>query len=485
MRGNIVIIIRFLFIILLLIFTVTGSAKTALNPLDFGLNTAKSAADSYNILYTCHQEAKRIGANVTYQGIDTIYLDIPAGARSIPLTKNVDFAGVVLIVNNESTDHWLFDMLNSSKPSTIGLDDIERGKLKDVKNGLLIIKDEELWVKERKGYGIGHTRMDLLYVQDGIIKNNTIYPYNTPNSRPKVDFCEVDNCEKKISNITIVRTKNSSFRTFCFRILNQNNICLNNITIKTPESNLYGDTSIKIDNCANVILNHINIDGTYSQLNKHGYGISLNNVWNVICRNIDAYGKWGVFGTNNVNKIVLDNCNINRFDIHCYGRDVIAQNCNFVNLYNQFSGIYGFIKFKKCTFANCIPLLIESSYNAYTPFELEWKDCIFNLSAKKNYLLTLFGVPEVYNERPELRRKCLPNILARNCKVILDEDVNKWYLIHTGGVKYKDSFDYMTNVTLKNVKVEGNRNAEFVLSTEELSTTIPLIKTIDLRIKTR
>ena len=218
-------------------------------------------------------------------------------------------------------------------------------------------------------------------------------------------------------------------------------------------------------------------------MKKYGYGLSLVNIYGLKANKIYARCSWGVFGTQSLNNVVLTNSDINRFDIHCYGRDVKAVNCKFSGLYNQFSSVYGEALFENCTFEDEIPVLIESSYNAYTPFNLKFKNCTFHLNTKKNYLMTLFGVPEAINERPELSRKCLPNISVKNCKVVLDNDVRKWYLIHTGGLKYKGNFDYISHIILQNVRVTGNKNAEFVLSTEELKLTNRLNKRINIRTK--
>lgn len=415
--------------------------------------------------------AKEIGAVVSYSGIDTIYLDIPTEAKTIPLNSDVDFNGVVIFVRNNSKNHWLFDMVNPSRPYSLIWQDIEKGVVNGIKNALLIVKDQEPWVKERKGYGTRHTRMDLLYVKGGKLQNNTIYPYNSSVSKPVIFISEVDNKKKIIRNISIIRDEDSKYITRCFRIVNQNNVELSNISLKTPDSSLYGDGAIMVENCSNVIMDNITIDGTYSQNNKYGYGISLYNVWNVVCKNVIANGKWGIFGNNNVNKVILENCDINRFDIHCYGKDITMKKCIVRRLYNQFSSVFGTIVYDSCIFEHAIPLLIESSYNAYTPFDVVWKDCTFYLDKNRNYLITLLGVPEKYNERLELRFKSLPNISIKNCKVILDGEVDKWYLIKTGGNKYKDSFDYIKHITMKGINVYGGKNAHFKLCTEKINTT--------------
>lgn len=288
---------------------------------------------------------------------------------------------------------------------------------------------------------------------------------------------------KSIKNLVFIRSASSTYKTYCFRIENQYKIELSNITIITPQNTtITGDAAIHIENCADVTLNNITINGTYSKKNEFGYGISLLNVYNLKVKKMFARCNWGgVFGTQSLNRVYLKDCDINRFDIHCYSRDVRVVNSKFSDMYNQFSSVYGEVMFEKCTFENEIPVMIESSYNAYTPFELKFDKCTFFLNGKKNYLMTLFGVPEAYNDRPELRRKSLPNVIVKNCKVLLADDVKRWSLIHTGGVSHKDSFDFISDVTMENVRVEGNKKAEFVLSTEELRTTVPVRRVIDIR----
>lgn len=456
---------------LLLLLTSLSRSQIILNPKDFGLSLDKTGVENYNILYECHKKAKEIGANISYLGIDTILLDIPLKARTIPLTEQVDFAGATLKVRNNSQNHWLFDMVKSSKTTKITWEDIKKNDLKGINNAILIIKDAEPWVRERTGYGSGHIRQDLLYIKNGKIVNSPTYEYNALTSKPIIDICEIDDIEKQIKNVSIIRERDSEFMTRCFRIVKQDKVHLSNIVIKTPESPHYGDASIMMEECSNAVLDCINIDGTYSQTNKYGYGISFNNVWNVVCKKIVANGKWGVFGNNNVNKILLENCDINRFDIHCYGKDISFRKCTIRKLYNQFSSVYGTILFDSCIFDHAIPLLIESSYNAYTPFNVVWKNCTFYLDKKHNYIMTLFGVPEPYNTRQELRRKCLPNIAMQNCSVVLANDVDKWYLVETGGIKYKDSFDYITDITIKGLKVVNEGNRTFELFSEKVKTT--------------
>lgn len=287
--------------------------------------------------------------------------------------------------------------------------------------------------------------------------------------------------EKLIRNICLNRTKDSTRKTMLIKVAYQNQVHLDHIVINTPESEMYGDGAITIICSTNVFVSNVDINGTYSTKSDFGYGISMRTLWNTKISKLTSTSAWGgVFGTNNMNVINLENCNINRFDIHCYGKDVRCYNCKFTDLYNQFSSVYGDVYFEKCTFSNFIPFLMESSYNAYTPFDLTFRSCTFNLTGKKNYLATLSGLEEAHNSRPELSRKALPNITIKNCTVNLAEDVKDWYLVHTGKATYKEPLDYISKIEVNRLKINGN--VDYKLFSTDIRTTKRL-KIIRKRVK--
>ena len=92
-----------------------------------------------------------------------------------------------------------------------------------------------------------------------------------------------------------------------------NDVRIQNVKLFTPENNLYGDRSLSITDCTNVMLSDVFLDGTYSQPDHFGYGVSLNNIWNF--KAIRMYGKadWGIFGSNDVNTVSIEDSRINRF----------------------------------------------------------------------------------------------------------------------------------------------------------------------------
>lgn len=447
------------------------------NPLQYGLKEASNGYERYDALLRCHRDAQKYGYNISYKGIDTIKIEIPWQFLSIPLTNKVDFSGVTIITDNKTKDCALFELKSEVIPITVSGFDIDRGYYKnyeELKSGkyLLIIEDTEPWcIRRRSGDKV--FRKDVVVVKNGIADNHPIMTYGTSSSNPVAYYRRIDRKKKIIKNLNFVRSDSSTHKVFCLKVYNQYNIELRNITITTPDNTaLYGDAAIHFDNCALVTLNDIRINGTYSQVDKFGYGVGMVNIYGLKVNRMYSRCNWGVFGTQSLNEVLLKDCDINRFDIHCYGRDVRAENCRFTRLYNQISSVYGKVSFRNCFFQDFTPLLIESSYNAYTPFDLEFKDCVFYLDDKHNFILTLFGVPEPYNDRPELRRKCLPNISMEDCTVYLPDSLNKWMLVKTGGVYYKESFDYISEIGIKNIKTVGNSSTAFDLFSEDVKTSV-------------
>lgn len=477
---------RDLIVLLMFIAPIAVWSKTV-NPLNYGILEAPNGIERYQKLLKCHKDALSEG-RISYKGIKRIELEIPPNAQSIPLPIYTDFAGVEIVVKNQKKTIPLFVLSNDLKSvENIGGVNIDKGLYgnnKELAQGLnlVVVTDQNQWIINRKGYEYGVTRRDVFIVDDGKTIMQPISSYATMASSPKLEYCRVDSKKKVVKNLKFFRTEDSTEKTFLFKISNHYNLTVSNISITTPDNtDLYGDAAIQISNCVRVYLNNITINGTYSQKDKFGYGVSLGNIYDLKVKKMYARSKWGVFGNNYLNKVEIRDSDINRFDIHCYGKNIKAINCKFSEQYNQFSSVFGIVQFDKCIFTDFVPFLVESSFNAYTPFDLIWRNCTFNLSSNKNYLITLFGVPEPYNERYELRRKCLPNIIMKNCKVHLSDDVETWYLIKTDGVHYKDSFDYISNISIQGVSVNKDKEKDFRVSTDELNMTSPVKVTVDFK----
>lgn len=468
-----------------------------ISPYEYGLSDAKTGEQRYQVLYKTHTKAVEAGTMVDYSGINGLEITIPEGAKSIPLTDYNDFKGVTIVVTNHTKNFFLFSYIQKSKPIDILAKDIDVGwftQYPELREGchLLVISDDSLWVNNRKNHGYGHTRKDILMVNNGIARNKTIMPYNNRYSSPECIIYDVNAKKVVLSNITLQRTDGNEYKTYLCDIKGLNNLYLSNIAIKTPQSDLTGDVAIRISDCTNVTLSDITIDGTYSRTDYSGYGISLNNIWNLYVTRMYGNGNWGVFGTNNLNYVRITNSKINRFDIHCYGRNVAFKKVAFFGLYNQFSSTYGTISFDRCTFDNFIPVLYETSYNAYVGHDLTFNRCTFHINDKRNYLIKAGNLDTIVNKRQELADKCWPNIKINRMEIIVEDDVPDFYLFKVSKYKYLDyDLRYISNISITRMIFVYDTDREpmnFYFSNKDVSTEKSLnmkIKKLDLVSKSR
>lgn len=416
------------------------SAERTVSPLQYGLNNAKTDIEKYWILLKTHSEAVKIDATVSYRGIKSLHIQVPQDAEPIPLTNHTDFCNLELYVRNDSNDTFLFKKSDKSRPLSILKDQIDRGffdKIDELKKGLslLLVTDKNLWVKKRVGKNYGHVRKDIIVVKSGKALNKTISLYDNEETNVEVEYIHVNKSPVIIENLQLFREKECSNITNLLFLENQYNVHIRNVKITTPEDTMVNDHQFYIRYCAKVKFDNVTINGTYSRENHSGYGIYLDTVYDVSFNQLKAHGKWGVFGTVNVNNIKLSNCDINRFDIHCYGRDVFFKNCFFRNLHNSFTSVMGTVSFKECEFINFVPFSFRGDYNAFTPFNLVFKCCKFHVAnSARNYLINARSLLEsLPNDRTELQNVRWPNVIVDRLTIIRDNGYNgKVYLYNLG-----------------------------------------------------
>lgn len=396
--------------------------------MQFGLERAKSGQERFWVIYNTHIAALQKGLNVDYGRIDTIQIEIPKNAETIPLPEHTNFGNAVIVVKNKTKNYTLFSLHNALENYTTNIDCIEKKrKVQEDGEFIVIIEDEKPWVENRRGYSYGHMRKDIVYVNNGKVNGSLVASYMTEESKPKFSRSFVTGSPKCIQNLTVIRDSLSTYKTFIFKIENQYNVKFNNLTIFTPPNIWYGDVAVKIDNCYKVHIENTTINGTYSEVDNYGYGISMNNVQDVSIKNLKARAEWGIFGNNNVNNVRLDDSDINRFDVHCYGKDVKFEKCTFRDLYNQFSSMYGTISFKNCRFIDFTPVLFESSYNAYTKFDLRFKNCTVEAGEKRRYLISGGGLNgDKTKNRKELSQQEYPNLYIDGLKVYMPDNVDSY-----------------------------------------------------------
>lgn len=458
----------------------TDSINKYVSPYEFGLGNAKSGTDCYYVLLKTHKAAIKRGCGVSYKGIKIIELNIPQNAKSIPLPDKVDFCGTKLIVKNNSKDFTLFCNTQDLLPINIDKKQLASNDYRSIPHlrkdiSLLVIQDKTPWLNQRRGYSYGVNRKDLLLIKNGKAVNKTIQPYSDSDSKPVFYYCTISQRKKEYKNLIFERSLESKYITRLFLVENQYNVELRNIQIITPESTLYGDKAIMIYNSAKVLFKDVKIDGTYSQKNDFGYGINMNNVWNVKFNNLTAHANWGVFGNNNVNNVVIKNSDINRFDVHCYGCDVFCYNTTFRNMYNQISSFYGDLIFKGCRFIKFVPVMFEDSYSAYTYFNLTIEDCELEVDENRTYLIHA-GSPSKLSDNP---RGCLshvswPNITIKGLKVYLPNKVKEWRIFAFSGEE-KPLIEGINNIHISGLSIEGgNRQLVVKLSNKKINTQYPI-----------
>ena len=227
---------------------------------------------------------------------------------------------------------------------------------------------------------------------------------------------------------------------YFLKLTYQNNVHIKSIKLHTPVNKSNADKIISVSDSYNIRFSDILVDNTYSQKDSYGYGICLNNVSCVYFSKLEGNADWGIFGNNNVNEVHLSDCDINRFDIHCYGKDFYATNCKFRNLYNQFSYIYGTISYRNCEFLDFTPVLLERSYNAYTKFNLIISNCTIQASNDKNYLISAGDLNGGFtDQRKELKKQEFPNINIDGLLIKMPDNLDRYYLYRLKGSCQKET----------------------------------------------
>lgn len=453
-----------------------------MSPLDFGLESANTGVQRYEVLLRTHEAAIKMNVGVTYAGISRIDLDIPLSSKAIPLGDYTDFAGVVINVTNNAGNRFLFEIDNETSSIVLTKKQFSKeglSRVKKLKKGLhiLIIEDRSPWIKQRRGYQYGVSRKDIILIDDGVASNQPIQPYTDSYSNPQFQIAEVSSSAKIIKGLTLNRTRISKCMTYLCKVSNTNNITFQDITINTPkETSLTGDRIFTVQNCTNVFFDNVVINGTYSSKVKFGYGICLDNVWNSHFSRLKTTSEWGVFGNNNINYSVIEDSDINRFDIHCYGCDVYAINTTFRDLYNQFSSLYGTLSYKNCIFLDFVPVLFETSYSSYTFFNLEIKDCFLKVDKGRPYLIQA-GNPSLLDEnaRWELKNASWPNLTIENLIIELPKGQKGWTLFNVNGNNPKPIYG-INSIVIKGSEIHGTKGGEVLLFSNRRIKTKNVIK---------
>ena len=467
----IVMFLRYFFTLFLLTFQLMVlEGKQVILPAQFGLESAKNNVERYWSIYNAHRKALELGTTVSYRGIDSLEIEIPKDAKSIPIANEQDFSGLKLIVTNHSKDIYLFELKQKSIPINVFAANVDNGDFSSdsiLKRGnyILILQDDNPWVENRKGHNYGHIRKDILFLNDGKSVNLPIAPYNNFASKVSAKYCKVSRNRKLFANLVFHRKYGNSKIVNLLSVNTQNNFELRNVICYTPESSLVEDHIISIYNCTNIFFKDVKIYGTYSSKDHSGYGIELNNVWNCSFLRLYGTGNWGIFGTSNVSLATFENCDINRFDIHCYGKNAHFIKCTFRDLYNQFASMYGKVVFNNCKFIDFIPIGFGKSYNAYTSFDIVIRNCSF-YSPTRNlcFLIKTTGIfDKEINKRPELIKKGWPNIYIDGLKIYSKGDVFGYFYLFNFGIR-NIKYPIPSKMSIRNIHFFPEEDVNFKIS---------------------
>lgn len=462
----------------------TASAQT-FSPFQFGLREAQTPTDVYRVLLRTHQAADSCGGRVSYVGIDTLRLEVPPEAQSIPLQSDNDFGGAVFVVTNTANSLFLFSHTPAASPIPVGdtlalCRAIDNGDFRGIAplnegDWLLHIIDSTPWVDRREGSEYGHYREDIVTIHDGISADRPAMPYIPGGSRPTLLGRRLDSITPNgfsFSNITLLRDSASSASTYLLQLENLPQATLRNIVVVTPVTDRIGanDAIIYIYNSANVFIDTLVLWGTYSRLNHSGYGLLMGNLRNTRIRALSAISEWGIFGTNNMVNTFIEHSDFNRFDIHCYGRDVTIDHCLQRNGYNQFSSVYGTIALRFCTFDNFTPVIIEDSYKAYSHFLLSIDSCRWYPSADHKTIFQGGSIDSRINSRQELQTPALPDIEINNLDITTSRKIRRLELFHMSGRENRAHLHGgLQHIVLHGVSITGNSSTLLLLSNKRVN----------------
>jgi len=490
---------QFLFLLIFFTSTLSALAQQPILP-DHARMTGSDDTNRFWAIYDAQCEAVEKSTYVDYSAYagTVINIAIPQEAHSIPLARHNDFHDMMLVVTNNAKNQTLFYAYSQPEPITLDAEQADNGDFSSVAelaegSHLVMLTDNNPWIAERKGYGYSVQRQDLLFVENGIAENFPITSYNTSATSMQCRYVEASTDTLVFTRIHLRRHPASTFITCLASFAYQNNVIISNITVATPQyhtfksqarehildynrqwealyqqtapditsktktrTKLEHDGTISISSCAHVLMHFVIIDGTYTIPGSYGYALSIGNTYDAEFNHVIADANWGVFGSNFMSKTTLAYCDLNRFDIHCYGRDVSCHFCTFRNKQTQFSSFYGKLEFNDCTFDNCVPVRIRGDYNAHTPFDIYFNRCLFIATRSHHHLVNVILYDTTRNNRPELSERHFPDVTINDMQVQMPHGVRYFDIYHPTKTTQlcKNGINNTPNVSIHNLTID-------------------------------
>ncbi len=437
----------------------------SISPLDYGLVEATTGEARYEALYNAHCAAVALGLPLEYSGVGTVELTVSSASKAIPLPPQTDFKGTVFKVRNNAKKCFLFSLekvFSRVAVSGAQIDAADYSSVPALASGLhlLRIQDDVHWVDDREGFDHPADRADVVLVRDGVGSNGPVASYDTPATRINAEYCAADEVQKSVCNVTLIRDAASTQNVNLLSVRGINNLYLSNIRVETPSgTGIFGDTAVDIRHCTNILCEDMTFDGLYCDDHESGYGLSLNNTWNAMFRRIHSHNRWAAFGCNNMQDSYLEDSDVERFDIHCYGRNITIRNSTLTGKGLPCSSIFGTILCENVTFNDCFTYSMRTEYNAFTPFDIVLKNC--ELYAGSQHALVNIGkVDAKINPRPELVKKNWPNLEVDGMTVHLIVGASSFSLFHLSDMqKYPDPLGHVSSIKVKDLNYVYKTNS--------------------------
>ena len=428
-----------------------------ISPFDYGLREATTGEARYEALYKAHCAAVALGLELDYGGVGTVELTVPAGAKALPLPDNTDFKGTVFRVLDNAQKAYLFSMekvFSRVAVSGTQIDAADYSGVPALSGGLHLLRilDDQHWVNDREGFDHPADRADVVLIRDGIGSNGPVASYDTPATRINAEYCEADDARKTFCNVTLVRDAASTQIVNLLSVRGINNLYLGNVRVETPSgTGIYGDTAIDIRHCTNLTCEDVTFDGLYCDDHETGYGLSINNTWNAVFRRIHSHNRWAAFGCNNMQDSFLEDSDVERFDVHCYGRNITVRNSTLTGKGIPCSSIFGTVLCENVTFSDCFAYSMRTEYNAFTPFDIVLRNCEL-ISGSQHALVNLGKYEAKINPRPELAKKNMPNLEVDGLTVRLIAGASTFSLYHLSDTpKYPDPLGHVSRIKVKDL----------------------------------
>ena len=393
----------------------------------------------------------------------------------IPVKYDVDLRGSVIFVNNNNC-YSMYDILNDNETiysyeSSIDKSELKKGKnyftMDDnslPRNCVLHVKDNNAWstrndagniYDEFRGELMFHNIMgncmgELIYGYDDEA-TDLYFKYSNYNSR-QLTF---KGCEIKIEttpNVTIgtINCKRHNTHISDF-FINPKPNSLNNVQFK--------NSVIHFEDCYNVEVSNIigfNIAGGEGENNGSGYTLRFSRCYKINMHDCNINGYWGCTAMNSVKDIKIDNCTLNRIDIHEYFMDMFIQNCKIYDWGINVGGGRGTLSFNNCKFINMqrpnvggqTVVNINNTYGGLFDGTISFRDIEI---IKDGLDVSLIKVNYVTGTNTRGNVK-MPNVIADNivCRELAD-DTKNLYIYSLSGATDNKAIKKANSIYLSNI----------------------------------